>query len=158
MDGLHIDPTGKLRQFDRARRSAIARQFQDIPLQDPAQHFLLITIYMLSRSGGDPGQRDLVKKTERSPATVTASLKVLEREGLIRRYVDEKDQRINRVALTGQGLALAEESLRRMRSLEEAMFRGFTETELRQFSALFEKIIQNLSVPEGTEKEAPSFD
>lgn len=157
-DTVKTGPIWELRQFDKARRQAACLLFQDIPLQDPAQHFLLICIHRHFRSGNDPSQRDLVKLTERSPATVTASLKVLERMELIRRYPDENDQRVNRVALTDRGLAMAEECQRRMLSLENRMFQGFSPEELRQLSAIFGKIIRNLSDPDRPEKEVPSVD
>ena len=157
-DVVNTGPIRELRQFDKARRQAVSRLFQDIPLQDPAQHFLLICIHRHSREGKDPGQRDLVRLTERSPATVTASLKVLERLELIRRYPDENDQRVNRVALTEKGSALAEECQRRMLSLESHMFRGFSADELGQLSAIFGKIIRNLADPVISEKEVTSVD
>ena len=142
-----------LRQFDQARRLAACRAFQCLPLQDPAQHFLLMCIHRLTKNGGTPSQRELAGITDRSPATVTASLKVLERQGLIRRYPDKADQRINRVELTDSGRALAGECHQRLKSLEQQMFRDFTEEELLLLSGFFRKIILNLETASPEAKE-----
>ena len=96
--------------------------------------------------------------TQRSPATVTASLKVLEREGLIRRFPDESDQRINRVALTQAGLDLARECCRRIAVLDEQMIAGLSPDDQNHLVRIFQKMSDNLSAMNEERKENGSGD
>lgn len=152
------DPILELRRFDRARKQAAFQLFQDLPLQDPAQHYLMECIRCCMGSDKAPSQRDLAKKMERSPATVTASLKALEKHGLVRRYPDEIDQRINRVELTESGMEMSLDCRQRFARLDAAMFQDFTGEELIQLSTLFEKIVNNISDLHLPEKEEPTLD
>ena len=157
-DSIQTGPVWELRRFDRARRQAIAEIMRDLPLQDPAQHVLMMCICRANRSGNLPSQRELAKMTQRSPATVTASLKVLEKKGLIRRFPDETDQRINRVELTEAGLALSGECGRRMETLETRMIAGLTREEREVLSRLFGKLARNLAGMSEQSKEDPAID
>jgi len=152
-DSLLDSPIWELRRFDRARRRAAANTMRDLPLQDPAQHILLMCIHRICQSGALPSQRELAKMTQRSPATVTASLKVLERQGLIRRFPDETDQRINRVDLTVPGQELAREVHRRIEALDAKMIAGLTPEEREDLSRLFGKMARNIAQQAGESKE-----
>ena len=89
--------------LDHIHRRAGSYAIADIPLQDPAQHMMLVNIDRISMHGTLPSQRELAASMHLSPATVTATLKLLERSGYVRRVADDRDQRINRVALTESG-------------------------------------------------------
>jgi len=151
-------PIRELRRFDGARRMASCAVFGDLPLQDPAQHYLMMCIRRLGASGELPSQRELSRLTQRSPATVTASLKVLERQGLISRTPDPQDQRVNRVGLTERGETLAQECHARMTALEKQMLHGLTPEECEQLSRLFSKLSGNLSELIHGTREACSLD
>lgn len=51
-------------------------------------------------------QRELAQKLQLAPATVTAMLQRMEREGTIERWTDPEDQRITRIRLTAAGREL----------------------------------------------------
>ncbi len=157
-DSLPNSPIWDLRRFDRARRQAAAEMMRDLPLQDPAQHVLMMCIHRVCQSGALPSQRELAKMTQRSPATVTASLQVLERQGLIRRTPDETDQRINRVELTGDGEDLARECCRRIEALDVRMIDGLSPEEQEILSRLFGKMTRNLAAYTGDDKEGDAID
>ena len=148
----------ELRKFDRARRIAAMQMMRDLPLQDPAQQILMMCIHQASRDGNLHSQRELAKMTQRSPATVTASLKVLEREGLICRFPDDADQRVNRVELTRAGLDLAGECCRRIAVLDEQMIAGLSPEDREHLSRIFQKMADNLSSMTEENKGAGSID
>ena len=114
-------PVWKLRALDHARRRAGAVVMGDMALQDPAQHMMLVNVSKMSESGSLPSQRELARAMHLSPATVTATLKLLELDGYVRRIPDADDQRVNRVALTESGEALMREGMRRLDVLESVM-------------------------------------
>ena len=152
------DPIQTLRKFTCLRHLAMVETFSGFPLQDPAQYNLLIVIERLSKGGTRPNQRDLAMEIHRSPATVAASLKVLERQGLIRRTQDPEDQRANRVELTDAGFDMAARCRKAMNGLEQKVIQGFTSEELVQFTCLLNKMSDNLREVLTTTKEDKSID
>lgn len=138
-------PVWKLRELERTRRQTMDAFFAGMPLQKPAQHFLLFVIERLCDQEGAPSQGDIAQALHLSPATITASLRLLERYGFIRRRPDETDQRKNRVEITAEGREMAERCRVSMDTLEGAMFRGFTGEELANLSACFERMCKNLN-------------
>lgn len=138
-------PAWGLRSLDHMRRRAGNYAMADMPLQDPAQHMMLVNIFRISERGSLPSQRELAASMHLSPATVTATLKLLERSGYVRRIADDKDQRINRVALTKSGEALMREGMRRMDALDDIMQEGLTSEEHEILCRCLSKMRDNLS-------------
>ena len=64
-----------------------------------AQHRLLMEIARNPRAS----QKDLARSMDISAATVAVSLKKLEKGGYIKREVDEKDNRLNKITITEKG-------------------------------------------------------
>ena len=138
-------PAWGLRSLDHMRRRAGNYAIADMPLQDPAQHMMLVNIFRFSEHGQRPSQRELAASMHLSPATVTATLKLLERGGYVRRIADDKDQRINRVALTESGEALMREGMRRMDALDNMMLEGLSREEQEMLCRSLSKMRDNLS-------------
>lgn len=138
-------PAWGLRSLDHMRRRAGNYAMADMPLQDPAQHMMLVNIFRFSEHGQRPSQRELAASMHLSPATVTATLKLLERGGYVRRIADDKDQRINRVALTESGEAVMHEGMRRMDALDDIMQEGLTSEEHEILCRCLSKMRDNLS-------------
>ena len=138
-------PAWGLRSLDHMRRRAGNYAMADMPLQDPAQHMMLVNIFRFSEHRQRPSQRELAASMHLSPATVTATLKLLERGGYVRRIADDKDQRINRVALTKSGEALMREGMRRMDALDDMMLEGLSREEQEMLCRCLSKMRDNLS-------------
>lgn len=138
-------PAWGLRSLDHMRRRAGSYAMADMPLQDPAQHMMLVNIFRISKRGSLPSQRELAASMHLSPATVTATLKLLERSGYVRRIADDKDQRINRVALTESGETVMCEGMRRMDALDDIMQEGLTSEEHEILCRCLSKMRDNLS-------------
>ena len=138
-------PAWGLRSLDHMRRRAGNYAMADMPLQDPAQHMMLVNIFRISERGSLPSQRGLAASMHLSPATVTATLKLLERSGYVQRIADDKDQRINRVALTESGETVMREGMRRMDALDDIMQEGLTSEEHEILCRCLSKMRDNLS-------------
>jgi DNA-binding MarR family transcriptional regulator len=70
----------------------------------PAQYGLLEVLWERDEQSG----AELSERLQLDSATMTGLLDRLERAGLVVRRADSTDRRVNRVALTAQGLALRE--------------------------------------------------
>ena len=137
-------PSWAMRSLDNTRRRAGMMVMTGTPLQDPAQHMMLVKIHKLSTTGALPSQRALARAMQLSPATVTATLKLLERSGYVRRIPDSADQRINRVALTESGDAVMREGIRRMMALDDVMEEGLSPEDKETLCRCLAKMRNNL--------------
>jgi DNA-binding MarR family transcriptional regulator len=83
-----------------------------------------------------------------SPATVTNTLKRMERDGWIARERDPEDQRIVRVHLTDKARALREKARNAFRDLEKDVTSVLTKDEWKTLQELLIKLHEHLA-PEG---------
>ncbi len=83
---------------------------------------------------------ELAKDMMLSTSAMTNRLDRLEKRGLIKRMMDPNDRRGLKVALTDDGLALADEMVVTHVKTEEAMLSGLTKTERDQLRALLVKV------------------
>jgi len=91
-----------------------------------------------------------------SPATVTNTLKRMERDGWIERRRDPDDQRIVRVYLTEKAKAMREEAREAFRDLEREVTSVLTKDERKTLQGLLEKLHEHLA-PEGHPHHHPPF-
>lgn len=88
----------------------------------------------------DCTQKQLKDAHRVDPASITRTVKSLERDGLVQRRADEKDNRLTRVILTPAGERLvAEVSERRKAYMHEAL-QGIAPADIE----LFEKVLKQL--------------
>lgn len=151
------DLSWTMHMMDAERRQATDVLFNNIPLQNPAQHFLLFVIEHGSEQEVPLSQGDIARELKLSPATVTASLRFLEKYDLIQRQPDEHDLRKNRVTITSEGREMAEKCRDAMKELTDTMFEGFTAEEKDALSGYFERMCSNLRTITNNKKEEPTF-
>ena len=89
-------------------------------------------------------QRALAEYTHVTAATISGTLKRMERAGLIRRSEDESDARVSIVELTEKGTAYTEEALRRFTETDTDMLSGFSEEELAQLLGFLNRMHENV--------------
>ncbi len=90
-------------------------------------------------------QSDLAKGLQVSTATVTVSLKKLERDGYIRKTSKKSDSRVNFVELTEEGRHIVEKSRLLIESMDEKTLEGFCEEEVKELRIFLKRIYDNLS-------------
>ena len=89
-------------------------------------------------------QTELAEALMIQPATVTVSLRHLERAGFVERKIDLEDQRISRVFVTEKGCELKEAVHEKWSQLEEETFYGLSIEECLLLRRLLMQINQNL--------------
>ncbi|KXL53200.1 putative HTH-type transcriptional regulator YusO [Anaerotignum neopropionicum] len=90
-------------------------------------------------------QKELSDFFQVKPASMTDTLKRMERDELIERVRDEKDMRNIRVSLTPKGWDKFHAFIKKGASIDEVAFVGFTEKERDVCLKLFMRILDNLN-------------
>lgn len=94
----------------------------------------------------------LARKLDLSQATVSVSMKRLERSGFIKKETDKSDSRTVKLFLTDEGKKAFEKVGDAMIETEKRLVSGFTEEEIVLFRDFLRKGIDNL-----TESDSPSI-
>ena len=125
---------------------------------------------MLERMGIGPGQvpilgelrfheemtqRQLAEHTHVTAATISGTLKRMERAGLVYRTDDEKDARISIVRLTEEGLERGAQASELFTQTDYDMLEGFSEQECEELLKYLERMRDNISRAQEALAEAP---
>jgi len=104
------------------------------------QGILLLTI------AKQPGltHSKIAEELDISAAAATKAIKRLEKAGYLHRQADMQDERISRVFLREEGVALIEQIKRAFKKLDAITFCGFSDEELMVFQGYLERILANL--------------
>ena len=98
---------------------------------------------LLSKYDG-MSQKDMAAALNLSPATMTVTLKRMEKAGLIVREMDPHDQRILRVHLSEQGKEMCQKGEEQCAVVSEELLAGFSEEEQEQLGEYLRRIAQNM--------------
>ncbi|MBU3228294.1 MarR family winged helix-turn-helix transcriptional regulator [Clostridium algidicarnis] len=97
----------------------------------------------LSKENGQ-SQKELAKKLNIKPATITVMLKRMEKAKLVERRQDSLDQRISRVYITEQGKAAWKDVHEVMKTIDKECFSNFTQEEQILLRRLLMQVRDNL--------------
>ncbi len=100
--------------------------------------------YLRAHQNEDIFQKNLETEFSISGATATNILKVMEKNGLIRRVPMEKDARLKKLEMTEKGLQFDEVARENVIRLEEGMKSGFSEEEFTTFREYLDRLAQNI--------------
>lgn len=100
--------------------------------------------YLRAHQDKEVFQKDLEATFAISGATATNILKVMEKDGLIRRIPVERDARLKKLEMTEKGIAYDNAGRENIIRLEEGMEKGFTEEELTIFRGFLDRMAQNI--------------
>ena len=103
-------------------------------------------------------QKEMAQALNLSPATMTVTLKRMEKAGLIVREMDERDQRVLRVHLSEQGKEMCKKGEEQCLIVSEELLEGFTEQEAAQLRAYMERIARNMEAVVRKDGSANSAD
>ena len=122
------------------RTARVAAQAFDRALGEAGGSAAVWQVLLLIRSGQWGQQSEMAKAMGVTSATLTHHLNALERNGLVRRWREESNRRVQRAELTEDGAALFDR-LREVAVRHDARLRsGFTEDELATLSALLHRM------------------
>ena len=100
-------------------------------------------LMLLSKNDG-MSQKEMARALNLSPATMTVTLKRMEKAGLVLREMDEHDQRILRVHLSEKGREMCETGESRIGVVTAELLEGFTLEEQQQLNEYLGRIARNM--------------
>lgn len=101
-------------------------------------------ILMLLYKNDGMSQKEMACALNLSPATMTVTLKRMEKAGLVLREMDEHDQRILRVHLSEKGREMCETGESRIGVVTAELLEGFTLEEQQQLNEYLGRIARNM--------------
>jgi DNA-binding MarR family transcriptional regulator len=105
------------------------------------QHVILMH---LSKKDRLPSQKELAEHLNITPAAITSALKKLESGGYISRSMGD-DNRFNEILITELGRRVVEESKAVFAKIDESMFLGFSNEELKILISYLERMQNNMT-------------
>lgn len=145
-------PEQLFRILERKHSSAIDLLLSKNGISNIGQPVIL-SILAQEKDGTIASQKELAKRLRVSPATVTVSLKSMERDGYIQKLSNQDDLRCKPISITEKGLEAAERIDRVFESLDHGMYHGFSPEERDQIANLYRRIIGNLECISAHETE-----
>lgn len=112
---------------------------------------IILTILSQQKNGTIDSQKELARRLRVSPATVTVSLKSMERDGYVKKLSNAEDLRCKPITITEKGRKAAQLIDEVFETLDHGMYQGFSAGDLSQISALYRRMIDNLdAIASGT--------
>ena len=151
-------PEGLFRRLDKFHRHAMDAALASVGLAEMGQPMLLIILDRNGKNGVVPSQKELADQLHVSPATVTVSLRSLERQGYVTKLSDENDMRRKPIALTEKGREALEKLETVYEAIDRGMYAGFSDEERDIIAEYYRRMITNLedwkkTIPEGNEEK-----
>ena len=110
-----------------------------------AMHGMFIGYIAEHSKCGDVFQKDLEKEFSLRRSTATEILRLMEKNGYIKKENVPYDARLKKLVLTDIAKAEFDLAVARFKKMEERMVRGISDEELDAFCATLEKIKNNIS-------------
>tara|TARA_R110002072_G_scaffold125612_8_gene261845 strand:+ start:42 stop:473 length:432 start_codon:yes stop_codon:yes gene_type:complete len=90
-------------------------------------------------------QKEIAKKSIRDPASITRTLDILSKKGLITREALKNNRRQYNIQLTEAGKFFVQHNFPHIQKQRKQSIKGFNESELNQLSQFLLRIQQNMS-------------
>ena len=88
---------------------------------------------------------ELSRRTGLAKTTLTGMLDRMEEKGILERRFDKKDRRQVRIVLSDKARELNDKYNQVPDAMNERFYRGFTDSEIKQFEETLERILRNLT-------------
>lgn len=103
---------------------------------------------------GSVTQTEIANRMNISTAAMSSTIKVLQKQGLVKKDTDSNDLRYNKISLTEKGKKMHDETLSQMLKIDKEMLSGFTDEEAQLFLTMLDKVQLNLNkLSEGQEEK-----
>lgn len=110
----------------------------------------MIIGFLAEHDGQDLFQKDVENEFHIRRSTVSTVLKLMEKNGLIRRESVPQDARLKRLVLTEQAWKLHANMDERLRMLDELLIRGISPEDLAGFNRAIRQMQENMEIPADT--------
>ena len=124
--------------------SGLNRTCSNELLKGEAIHFGQPPIFHALMEKDEQSQCDIAAAIGVSRASVGVSLRRMEKAGIVKRVINQKDSRYNLVSLTEKGRIMAQRSEDIMLSLSAKKLAGFTEEEADLLISMLERVEANM--------------
>ena len=133
-------PTGQPIGLRLARTSRVVTQAFEHAMAEAGGSVSVWQVLVLVRSGQWAAQAELARAMGITRATLTHHLNAMEKQGLVRRWREDDNRRVQRVELTDEGIALFDR-LRDVAVKHDRRLRSeLTDDETAQLAALLDKL------------------
>lgn len=105
---------------------------------------MILCILSQQKDGTIESQKELARRLRVSPATVTISLKSMERDGYVKKLSNAEDLRCKPITITEKGRRAAQLIDEVFETLDHGMYGGFAAEDLERISGLYRRMIDNL--------------
>ena len=136
-------PEQLFRVLDKKHRAAIDLLLERKGIGNIGQPMLLC-ILAQQQDGTVESQKELARRLRVSPATVTVSLKSMERDGYVKKLSNAEDLRCKPITITEKGRRAARLIDDVFETLDHGMYRGFSPEDLSRIAGLYRRMIDNL--------------
>lgn len=104
--------------------------------------------YFYENRDRDIFQRDFEARFSIRRSTATNMLKLMEKNGIIRRETVSYDARLKKIVLTDKAIEMHKKAIKNIEMIENTLKKGITKEELDAFYGVMDKIKANLEVAE----------
>ncbi len=136
----------------RAHVNAVQTELHERGLSDLGSPLILFILDHHGDHGEIASQRELAQTLRVSQATIATSLKSLERLGYVEKRLDDRDNRRNRVAITGKGAAAVKQCFEVFDEVGRCMMEGLSPQEREELDRLQHRMLDNLRAYKKNEK------
>ncbi|NTV89766.1 MAG: winged helix-turn-helix transcriptional regulator [Clostridiales bacterium] len=133
------------RIFDRVHQNILKAEFAKRGISEVSHPAILIALNN-QPDGMMTSQKGLAEKLGISQPAVALSLLRMEKSGLVKKVMDSKDMRRNFVIITEKGKSLMEECTKAICSIDDEMFKEFSDEECIILEGFYIRMIQALEV------------
>lgn len=138
----------KMRNISHGRMHVITDMLSEYGLHYTHPRILGIIRY---RDGAT--QKELADEMNTSPAAMSASVKRLQKAGLVEKISDVSDSRINKIKLTEQGMQIHDDTFDKTMSIDRRMLDGFSGEETALFFSYLDRVQRNIDNMRGRETD-----
>ncbi|WP_420321849.1 MarR family winged helix-turn-helix transcriptional regulator [Flagellimonas sp.] len=90
-------------------------------------------------------QKEIAIKSYRDPASITRTLDILEKKGLVKRQPDPNDRRQYRIVLSDQGRDFVDRHMELVNTMRKQSVKGFNADEIGRLNEFLMRIKNNLA-------------
>ncbi|MBU3839939.1 MAG: MarR family transcriptional regulator [Candidatus Ruminococcus intestinipullorum] len=106
-------------------------------------------ILLILHHGEALSQKEMAKRLNVTPPSITSAIQKMEKSGYITRRLDEKDQRVMRLHLTDKGEECIQGLQEVTKKMDQILFRGMNMEEKLLLRRLMMQMIENLQNEDG---------
>jgi DNA-binding MarR family transcriptional regulator len=105
---------------------------------------MILSILSQQEDGTIESQKELARRLRVSPATVTVSLRSMERDGYIKKLSNAEDLRCKPITITEKGRNAAQLIDQVFEILDHGMYRDFGDEDRAHIASFYRRMIENL--------------